>query len=180
MLIWTGLGFIADDHTQVQTGIVASGVYIFSAIYSAGEGPVPFTYSAEAFPLYIRDLGMGFATATCWFFNFILAFTWPKIVSSFGRTGAFMWYAAWNFAGFFMVLWFLPETKGLTLEELDEVFSVSTRKHAAWQTKNFLNGIQRVVLRRHIDPLPPLYEHQKRLAVTNPDWNNKTETAHIE
>ena len=179
-LIWTGLGFIANDHSTAQTGIVASGVYLFSAIYSAGEGPVPFTYSAEAFPLYIRDLGMGFATATCWFFNFILAFTWPKIVSSFGRTGAFMWYAAWNFAGFFMVLWFLPETKGLTLEELDEVFSVSTRKHAIYQTKSILNSFQRVVLRRHIDPLPPLYEHQKRMAVTNPDWNNKTETAHIE
>ena len=179
-LIWTGLGFVAEDGTKTQTGIVASGVYIFSAIYSAGEGPVPFTYSAEAFPLYIRDIGMGFATATCWFFNFILALTWPKLVSSFGRTGAFMWYAAWNIAGFFMVLWFLPETKGLTLEELDEVFSVSTRKHAIYQTKSILNSFQRVVLRRHIDPLPPLYEHQKRLAVTNPDWNNKTETAHIE
>ena len=73
----------------------------------------------------------------------------------------------------------LAEHEGLTLEELDELLA-STRKHAKWQTKHFLNGIQRVVLRRHIDPLPPLYEHQKRLAVTNPDWNNKTETAHIE
>ena len=178
-LLWTGFGFLASND-QTRIGIVASGVYIFSAIYSAGEGPVPFTYSAEAFPLYIRDLGMGFATATCWFFNFILALTWPKLVSSFTSTGAFGWYAAWNIVGFFLVLWFLPETKGLTLEELDEVFSVSTRKHAIYQTKSILISFQRVVLRRHIDPLPPLYEHQKRLAVTNPDWNNKTETAHIE
>lgn len=36
------------------------------AVYSPGEGPVPFTYSAEAFPLYIRDIGMSFATATTW------------------------------------------------------------------------------------------------------------------
>ena len=178
-LLWTGFGFLASND-QTRIGMVASGVYIFSAIYSAGEGPVPFTYSAEAFPLYIRDLGMGFATATCWFFNFILALTWPKLVSAFTSTGAFGWYAGWNIVGFFLVLWFLPETKGLTLEELDEVFSVSTRKHAKWQTKNFLNGFQRVVLRRHIDPLPPLYEHQKRLAVTNPDWNNKTEATHVE
>lgn len=179
-LIWTGLGFLADEDSKVRIGIVASGVYIFSAIYSAGEGPVPFTYSAEAFPLYIRDIGMGFATATCWFFNFILALTWPKIVSSFGSIGAFMWYAGWNIVGFFLVLWFLPETKGLTLEELDEVFSVSLRKHAAYQTKHILNNFQRVVLRRNIDPLPPLYEHQKRMAVTNPEWNNKTEVSHVE
>ena len=62
-LLWTGFGFLSSSD-QTKIGIVASGVYIFSAIYSAGEGPVPFTYSAEAFPLYIRDLGMGFATAT--------------------------------------------------------------------------------------------------------------------
>lgn len=37
--------------------------------YSPGEGPVPFTYSAEAFPLYIRDLGMSWATAICWLFK---------------------------------------------------------------------------------------------------------------
>ena len=178
-LLWTGFGFLASND-QTRIGIVASGVYIFSAIYSAGEGPVPFTYSAEAFPLYIRDLGMGFATATCWFFNFILALTWPKLVSAFTETGAFGWYAGWNIVGFFLVLWFLPETKGLTLEELDEVFSVSTRKHAIYQTKSILISFQRVVLRRHIDPLPPLYEHQKRLAVTNPDWNNKTEVTHVE
>ena len=35
-------------------------------VYSPGEGPVPFTYSAEAFPLYIRDIGMSFATAVTW------------------------------------------------------------------------------------------------------------------
>ena len=37
--------------------------------YSPGEGPVPFTYSAEAFPLYIRDLGMSLATSICWLFK---------------------------------------------------------------------------------------------------------------
>ncbi|KAG2111361.1 hypothetical protein DEU56DRAFT_920058 [Suillus clintonianus] len=38
--------------------------HLFAIFYSPGEGPVPFTYSAEAFPLYIRDVGMSFATAT--------------------------------------------------------------------------------------------------------------------
>jgi len=39
--------------------------------YSPGAGPVPFTYSAEAFPLYIRDLGMSWATAICWLFKLV-------------------------------------------------------------------------------------------------------------
>lgn len=57
--------WIPDRDTRV--GIVALGIYLFAIAYSPGEGPVPFTYSAEAFPLYVRDLGMSYATATTWF-----------------------------------------------------------------------------------------------------------------
>lgn len=177
-LLMTGFGFWIDS-IQGRAGCVVTGIYLFACVYSSGEGPVPFTYSAEAFPLYIRDLGMGFATATCWFFNFILALTWPSLLRAFKPQGAFGWYAAWNIVGFFMVLWFLPETKGLTLEELDEVFSVSARKHAKWQTRHMWNNIQRTIFRREVPPLPPLYRHQ-RLAVTNPEWNEKTEVSHVE
>lgn len=80
-------------------------------IYSPSEGPVPFTYSAEAFPLYIRDTGMSFATATCWGFNFIISLTWPALVRAFKPQGAFGWYAAWNFFGFVYTYFLLPETK---------------------------------------------------------------------
>lgn len=179
-LLWTGFGFFAEEGSKTRIGIVASGVYIFAVIYSTGFGPIPFVYIAEAFPLYIRDIGMGCATAISWFFNFILALTWPKLVSSFGSTGAFCWYAGWNIVGFFLVLWFLPETKGLTLEELDEVFAVSARKHAKWQTRKLWKDIQWALFRRKTEPMEPLYDHQRRLAVTNPEWNDKPEILHVE
>lgn len=73
--------------------------------------PVPFTYSAEAYPLYIRPLGMSLATATTWFFNSVLSLTWPALVQSWTSQGAFSWYAAWNIVGWVLVLLFLPETK---------------------------------------------------------------------
>ncbi|KAK4179972.1 hypothetical protein QBC36DRAFT_307790 [Triangularia setosa] len=69
------------------------------SVYSPGEGPVPFTYSAEAYPLYIRAIGMSFATATTWFFNFVLALTWPSMLEAFKPQGAFGWYAGWNIIG---------------------------------------------------------------------------------
>lgn len=177
-LLMAGMSFFITD-TKVKAGICVTGIYLFCCVYLSGEGPVPFTYSAEAFPLYIRDLGMGFATATCWFFNFVLALTWPSLRNAFTPQGAFGWYAAWNIVGFFMVLWFLPETKGLLLEELDEVFSVSATEHAKWQTKNAIRNLQVWLLRRKLAPLPPLYRHQ-RMAVTHPDWNDKTEVTHQE
>jgi sugar porter (SP) family MFS transporter len=177
-LLMAGMSFFITD-TKVKAGICVTGIYLFCCVYLSGEGPVPFTYSAEAFPLYIRDLGMGFATATCWFFNFVLALTWPSLRNAFTPQGAFGWYAAWNVVGFFLVLWFLPETKGLLLEELDEVFSVSATEHAKYQTKNAIRNVQVWLLRRKLAPLPPLYRHQ-RMAVTHPDWNDKTEVTHQE
>ncbi|ODV77181.1 uncharacterized protein CANTADRAFT_27107 [Suhomyces tanzawaensis NRRL Y-17324] len=180
-LLIAGFGFLINQHADPKgrLGMIVFGIYVFSCIYSSGEGPVPFTYSAEAFPLYIRDLGMSFATATCWFFNFILAFSWPEMMQAFTPTGAFGWYAAWNVIGFFMVLWFLPETKGLTLEELDDVFSIPAMTHARYQTVELWHDIQRVVFRRKIPKQPPLHQHH-RMAITNPEWNEKTEVSHIE
>jgi hypothetical protein len=83
-------------------------------------------YSAEAFPLHLRDVGMSFATATCWGFNFILSLTWPALVKAFTPQGAFGWYAAWNMFGWVYCYFLLPETKNLTLEELDTVFGEFT------------------------------------------------------
>lgn len=70
--------FIPED-SKARIGVVALGIYLFAMVYSPGEGPVPFTvgkdismvrlmliigpqYSAEAFPLYVRDIGMSLAT----------------------------------------------------------------------------------------------------------------------
>lgn len=75
-------------------------------------GPVPFAYAAEAFPMHVRDVGMSFATATTWCFNFILAFTFPSLQAAFTSQGAFGWYAAWCLILWVLVILFLPETKG--------------------------------------------------------------------
>lgn len=99
-------------------------------------GPVPFTYSAEAFPSYVRDVGMSLATITLWGFNFLLSATWPPLLRVFKPQGAFGYYAAWNVIGFVLVFFFVPETKALTLEELDSVFSTSTKTFINHQLTN--------------------------------------------
>lgn len=145
----------------------------------AGEGPVPFTYSAEAFPLYIRNIGMSFATATTWLFNFVVSLTFPLFLDTFTPQGAFGWYAAWNVIGFFLILFFVPETKALSLEELDQgsdasrystyftdligslVFSVPTRQHAAYQLREVPIFFKRHVLRmKDVQRQPKLYAHE--------------------
>jgi MFS family permease len=62
-LLWTGFSFWFKNN-KTKVGMVTTGMYLFEIFYSPGEGPVPFTYSAEAFPIHVRDVGMSWATAT--------------------------------------------------------------------------------------------------------------------
>ncbi|KAI9682660.1 MAG: hypothetical protein M1829_006647 [Trizodia sp. TS-e1964] len=153
-LFFTGFSFWIPDETHhtARVACIAAGIYLFGIVYSPGAGPVPFTYSAEAYPLYVRAYGMSLATATTWFFNFVLSITWPSLLHVFQPQGAFGWYGAWNFIGFFLVLFFLPETKGKTLEELDQVFSVPTRQHAAYGARQIPYFFKRYILRQDVPP----------------------------
>lgn len=102
---------------------------------------------------------MSLATATTWFFNFVLSVTWPSLQQAFKPQGAFGWYAGWNIIGFFLVLFLVPETKEKTLEELDSVFSVPLRLHAKYGAEQFVYFFQRYVFFRHVDK--PKVPHQK-------------------
>jgi Sugar (and other) transporter len=147
-LLFTGFCFWipAETHQTARVACIALGIYLFGIVYSPGEGPVPFTYSAEAYPLYVRNVGMSLATATTWFFNFVLSVTWPSMLKAFKPQGGFGWYAGWNIIGFWLVLLFLPETKGKTLEELDQVFSVPTHLHAAYGLRQIPYFFRRYLL----------------------------------
>lgn len=95
---------------------------------------------------------MSLATATTWFFNFVLSITWPSLLKAFKPQGAFSWYAGWNIIGFLGVLFFVPETKSKTLEELDQVFSVRTRDHAAYGARQVPYFFKRYILRQDVKP----------------------------
>ena len=90
----------------------------FAAFYSPGEGPVPFTYSAEVFPLSHREVGMAWAVATCLFWAAVLSITFPRMLDAMTPTGAFGFYAGLNIVALIMIFLFLPETKQRTLVSL--------------------------------------------------------------
>lgn len=62
--------------------------------------------------------------------------------------GAFAFYATWNLIGWWLVLMFLPETKGRTLEELDQVFNVRARDRAAHELRQISPFVKTHILRR--------------------------------
>jgi MFS family permease len=96
-MTWTllGAGFSAyiPSSSPARLGVISMFIYLFAAFYSPGEGPVPFTYSAEVFPLSHREVGMGFAVATCLGWSSVLSITFPSLLGAFGVVGAFGFYA---------------------------------------------------------------------------------------
>ncbi|KAL2759405.1 hypothetical protein ACRALDRAFT_2038277 [Sodiomyces alcalophilus JCM 7366] len=147
----SGWAFSIDDMDSRITAVTI-GTYLFCLFYSSGAGPVPFTYSAEVYPLDLRTFGMSIATATTWTFNFILAFTFPMLLRAFTTQGAFGFYAAWNVVGFFLTLFFVPETKRRTLEELDGVFNVTVPELCRFGLYEFQYYFRRYILCQRINP----------------------------
>ncbi|MCJ1295853.1 hypothetical protein MMC34_007417 [Xylographa carneopallida] len=146
-------------------GLTTTFIFLFAAIYSPGEGPVPFTYSAEAFPLFHREVGMGFAVAVNLFWAGILTLVFPRMTDAFTATGAVAFFAfvifhseALNVIAFVMIFLWVPETKQRTLEELNYIFGVPTQKHMHYQTAVYLPYLyRRYVMRKDVE-LEPLYK----------------------
>ena len=160
-LLAAGLCTLLPEGTT-RTALVALFVYLFGAFYSPGEGPVPFTYSAEVFPLSHREVGMGFSVATCLFWAAVLGMTFPFLLEALGTVGAFGLYAGFNFVALVMIFFWVPETKQRTLEELDYVFAVPTSRFARYQLTETLPWfVKRWVFWQRKAERKPLYQFEE-------------------
>ncbi|KAF1355299.1 hypothetical protein BDV97DRAFT_366455 [Delphinella strobiligena] len=84
MMAWTLFAGAMCEHFAAG---IAVFLYMFSVFYSIGMGPVPFTYSAEVFPLVNRELGMSWAVATNNFWAAVLSLTFPRLDLAFTAKG---------------------------------------------------------------------------------------------
>ncbi|KAJ5094967.1 galactose-proton symport [Penicillium argentinense] len=160
-LLAAGFCFYIPESSPAHLGIIAFFVFLFEAFYSPGEGPVPFTYSAEVFPLSHREVGMAWAVAICLGFAAVLSITFPRMLIAMTATGAFGFYAGLNVTALVMIYLWVPETKQRTLEELDYIFAVPTRVHMHYQVFKVLPWwINRYIFRRHVE-LEPLYKFDR-------------------
>jgi MFS family permease len=85
-LLAAGLCALINPDLKAHLALVAMFIYIFAMFYSPGEGPVPFAYSAEVFPLSHREVGMGWAVATCLFWACVLTMFLPLMLTAMTTT----------------------------------------------------------------------------------------------
>jgi len=166
-LLAAGLSLLqpSDASKAAKVGPVVLFVYLFTIAYSMGEGPVAFQYSAEVFPTIQREQGMAWAVCINNTFAGVLGLTFPRMSNVMTQTGAFGFYAGLNLIAWGMIFCFVRETKQLTLEELDQVFSVPTSVYLKYESKVWLPYFfKRHILRKQI-PKPALLD----TAITHPE-----------
>jgi len=185
-MAWTlflaGMCYFIPSSSRAHLGLVTFFIYIYDAFYSPGEGPVPFTYSAEVFPLSHREIGMAWAVATNNFWATVVSLTFPRQLRAFSVPGAFGFYAAMNLIALFLIFCFLPETKQRSLEELDYVFGVTTRRHASYQLFTVLPWWFKrwVLFRKDTPPCPNLYKFEDDAQQTESDNETKAVSSGID
>jgi len=106
--------------------------YLFVITFATTWGPVSWTYPAEIFPLKIRAKAVSIATATNWFFNCLLGYAVPPLLRSINWK-MYMIFGVFNGLAFIHMFFMAPETKGRTLEEMDEIFNAGV---PAWKTSS--------------------------------------------
>jgi sugar porter (SP) family MFS transporter len=97
--------------------LVSMLVYI--ACFAFSLGPIMWLMIAEIYPLRIRGVGASLATCVNWASNLLVTATFLKLVQWIGADGTFSLYMIFSFLSLIFVYFLVPETKGISLEEIE-------------------------------------------------------------
>jgi MFS transporter, SP family, solute carrier family 2 (myo-inositol transporter), member 13 len=106
--------------------LVAIGLYLFAAFYATGPGVAVWLALSELMPTRIRSNGMSIALVINQLVSTTLAVIFLPVVSKYGYSAMFFLFAAFTVIYLITVTFFLPETKGKTLEEIERYFDKPT------------------------------------------------------
>ncbi|KAI7846718.1 general substrate transporter [Circinella umbellata] len=109
---------LADD--GVGAALVLS-LFLFTFFYKPGWGATVWIYSSEIFPMSVRGTAVSICTNTQNVSNLVMAQAFPPMFTAMGFYALYVWMGV-NFVLAVIVWRFYPETKGVPLEEMDQLF----------------------------------------------------------
>ncbi|KAK3074176.1 Plasma membrane low glucose sensor [Teratosphaeriaceae sp. CCFEE 6253] len=133
----TGTVAGTTDQAAQRAAIAFVCFYIF--FFASSWGPVAWVVTGELFPLKVRAKCLSMTTATNWLLNFGIAYATPYLVNegagyaNMGSRVFFIW-GSCCFVCIFFVWFLIYETKGLSLEQVDELYGIVSK---AWKSKDF-------------------------------------------
>ena len=96
----------------------------FIASFSFSQGAVIWVFLSEVFPTRVRAKGQSLGSFTHWFMNAAISWSFP-VIASHSRGAPFVFFSIMMVAQFFVVLFAFPETKGITLEDMQRKFGIA-------------------------------------------------------
>jgi SP family xylose:H+ symportor-like MFS transporter len=100
------------------------------AVYALTLAPVTWVLLSEIFPARVRGLAMSLGTLALWIACFVLTYTFPLLNAGLGAAGSFLLYGIICALGFIFILRKIPETKGVSLEALEQTMLNPARRSA--------------------------------------------------
>jgi sugar porter (SP) family MFS transporter len=94
-------------------------ILLFIAFFASCIGPVFWTLVSEIFPNRIRGKALAFASFTQWIFNFLIVLLFPHFLASIGGAITFLFLALMSLFQLLFTYFYIPETKGKSLEEIE-------------------------------------------------------------
>jgi SP family xylose:H+ symportor-like MFS transporter len=117
-ILYIALAFALQN--QLSAGVISILVLVAISVYATSIAPITWVLISEIFPNKIRSEASTVAVVSLWGAYFILVFTFPILAKVLGTYGPFYLYAVICFCGFLFIKTKVKETKGQTLEELED------------------------------------------------------------
>ncbi|XP_049929785.1 proton myo-inositol cotransporter-like isoform X2 [Epinephelus moara] len=103
--------------------VVLMGLVLYLAFFAPGMGTMPWTVNSEIYPLWARSTGNACSSGVNWIFNVLVSLTFLHVAQFLTYYGAFFMYTGLVVLALLFVLGCLPETQGLQLEDVDNLFT---------------------------------------------------------
>jgi len=96
-----------------------TALIVYNIVYCIGFGPLPWAVLGEMFPGNVKSIASSMVASTCWVLGFLVTFTYPTL-KELGPHVAFFMYGGFCVAAFLFVLFIVMETKGLSLQQIQD------------------------------------------------------------
>jgi len=115
-----GAAFHFQQLASVKSYVAIGSLVIYVSCFAFGLGPIFWLLISEIYPLKVRGAAMSAVTVTNWALNLAVAVTFLTLVGVLGHAGTFWLYGVIAIGAWFFFYLLVPETKGKTLEQIEE------------------------------------------------------------
>lgn len=122
ILAWSFMGGSSDPNNGFYGWLAIVGLSLYIAFFAPGMGPVPWTVNSEVYPQAYRGMCGGMGATVNWISNLIVAQTFLTVADLLGAGPTFLILAGIAVAAVVFVVVCVPETKGLTFEEVENMW----------------------------------------------------------